>query len=86
MRWRIQRFRFMLQYATVPPVKNMQEPVMSALSRKTLSIGIQTFSEVILEGHYYVDKTGFAQRLIARGNTIFCRARAASARVCFLVP
>jgi Predicted AAA-ATPase/PD-(D/E)XK nuclease superfamily len=44
---------------------------MSDLPRKTLPIGIQTLSEVIRQGHYYVDKTGFAQRLIARGKYYF---------------
>jgi hypothetical protein len=44
---------------------------MPALARKSLPIGIQTLSEIILEGHYYVDKTGFAQRLIARGKYYF---------------
>ncbi|MEN9868479.1 MAG: hypothetical protein RL748_4069 [Pseudomonadota bacterium] len=44
---------------------------MEALPRKTLPIGIQTLSEIIREGHYYVDKTGFAQRMIARGKYYF---------------
>jgi hypothetical protein len=44
---------------------------MPALPRKKLPIGIQTLSEIILEGHYYVDKTGFAQRLIQQGKYYF---------------
>jgi hypothetical protein len=44
---------------------------MLAPPRKKLPIGIQTLSEIIREGHYYVDKTGFAQRLIARGKYYF---------------
>ena len=32
--------------------------------RKKLPIGIQTFREIREEGYYYVDKTGFARRLI----------------------
>jgi Predicted AAA-ATPase/PD-(D/E)XK nuclease superfamily len=41
------------------------------LPRKKLPIGIQTLSELILDGHYYVDKTGFAQQLIERGKYYF---------------
>jgi hypothetical protein len=44
---------------------------MSDLPRKTLPIGIQTLSEIIQAGHYYVDKTHHAQRLIARGKYYF---------------
>jgi hypothetical protein len=44
---------------------------MSSPARKTLPIGIQTLAEIIRQGHYYVDKTGFAQRLIARGKYYF---------------
>jgi Predicted AAA-ATPase/PD-(D/E)XK nuclease superfamily len=43
---------------------------MSATRRK-LPIGIQTFSEIISEGHYYVDKTAFAHRLIDEGKYYF---------------
>ena len=43
---------------------------MSTLARKTLPIGIQSFAK-IREGHYYVDKTSFAQRLIERGKYYF---------------
>jgi Predicted AAA-ATPase/PD-(D/E)XK nuclease superfamily len=39
--------------------------------RKKLPIGLQTLSELIQEGHYYVDKTGFAQRLIETGKYYF---------------
>ncbi len=44
---------------------------MPATPRKSLPIGIQTLSEIIQDGHYYVDKTGFAQRLISRGKYYF---------------
>ena len=44
---------------------------MTSLQRKKLPTGIQTLSEIIRDGHYYVDKTGFAQRLIARGKYYF---------------
>jgi hypothetical protein len=44
---------------------------MQAPARKTLPTGIQTLSEIIQDGHYYVDKTGFAQRMIARGKYYF---------------
>ena len=43
---------------------------MSATRRK-LPIGIQTFSEIISEGHYYVDKTHYAHRLIDEGKYYF---------------
>jgi hypothetical protein len=39
--------------------------------RKKLPIGIQTLSEIILEGHYYVDKTGLALQLIDNGKYYF---------------
>jgi hypothetical protein len=39
--------------------------------RHKLPIGIETFSEIITEGHYYVDKTAFAQKLIADGKYYF---------------
>ena len=37
------------------------------MTRRKLPIGIQTFREIREEGHYYVDKTGFALRLIEQG-------------------
>ena len=40
-------------------------------SRRKLPIGIQTFSEIRREDHYYVDKTGFVQRLIEQGKYYF---------------
>jgi len=40
-------------------------------TRRKLPIGIQTFSEICSEDHYYVDKTGFAQRLIEQGKYYF---------------
>jgi hypothetical protein len=39
--------------------------------RKKLPIGIQTFREIREENHYYVDKTGFALRLITEGKHYF---------------
>ena len=35
--------------------------------RKKLPLGIQTFREIIEEGHYYVDKSGIAVRLVNEG-------------------
>ena len=40
-------------------------------TRLKLPIGIQTFSEIRTENHYYVDKTGFAHRLIEQGKYYF---------------
>ena len=39
--------------------------------RRKLPLGIATFSEIINEGHYYVDKTGFARQLIEEGKYYF---------------
>ena len=41
------------------------------LPRKKLPIGIQTFREIREEGYYYVDKTGFALRLMNEGKYYF---------------
>ncbi|NBC14225.1 MAG: AAA family ATPase [Gammaproteobacteria bacterium] len=41
------------------------------MTRRKLPIGIQTFREIREEGHYYVDKTGFALRLIEQGKYYF---------------
>ena len=41
------------------------------LPRKKLPIGIQTFSEIISGGYYYVDKTPFAHQLIEEGKYYF---------------
>lgn len=41
------------------------------MTRRKLPIGIQTFREIREEGYYYVDKTGFAQRLIDQGKYYF---------------
>ncbi len=38
---------------------------------KKLPIGIQTFSEIIQENYLYVDKTGFAHKLINSGKYYF---------------
>ena len=42
-----------------------------ALSRKKLPIGIQTFAKLRDDGHYYVDKTGYAVELAQSGNCYF---------------
>ena len=39
--------------------------------KRRLPIGIQTFREIREEGHYYVDKTGFALRLVSEGKHFF---------------
>lgn len=39
--------------------------------RKKLPLGIQTFSEIISEGHYYVDKTRAGHQLITEGKYYF---------------
>lgn len=41
------------------------------MPRRKLPISIQTLSEMIAEGHYYVDKMPFAHRLIERGKYYF---------------
>jgi hypothetical protein len=41
------------------------------MHRRKLPIGIQTFREIREEGYYYVDKTGFALRLIEQGKYYF---------------
>ena len=41
------------------------------MTRKKLPIGIQTFREIREDVCYYVDKTGFAQRLIEQGKAYF---------------
>ena len=40
-------------------------------ARRKLPIGIQTFREIREEGHYYVDKTSFIQRLVENGKHYF---------------
>jgi hypothetical protein len=42
-----------------------------AQPRRRLPIGIQTFSEIIEDGHYYVDKSGYALDLINTGKAYF---------------
>ena len=42
-----------------------------APARHKLPIGIQTFSEIINEDHYYVDKTGMAVDLVEQGKYYF---------------
>lgn len=41
------------------------------MSRKKLPIGIQTFSELITEGYYYVDKTPFIAHMVETGKYYF---------------
>jgi len=41
------------------------------MTRRALPIGIQTFRKIREGDHYYVDKTGFALRLIAEGTHYF---------------
>ena len=43
----------------------------AALLRRKLPIGIQTFREIIEDGHYYVDKSGFAVDLAHTGKYYF---------------
>jgi hypothetical protein len=40
-------------------------------TKKKLPIGIQTFQKIRSGNYYYVDKTGFAQRLVAEGKAYF---------------
>ena len=40
-------------------------------NKRKLPIGIQTFREIREDGHYYVDKTPFIQRLVAEGKHYF---------------
>ena len=42
-----------------------------SMLRKKLPIGIQNLSEIILGGHYYVDKTGLALQMIQGGSYYF---------------
>ena len=39
--------------------------------KRDLPIGIQTFREIRENGHYYVDKTGYARRLVEKGKHYF---------------
>ena len=41
------------------------------MTRKKLPIGIQTFAKIREEDYYYVDKTGYALRLIEGGTHYF---------------
>ncbi len=41
------------------------------MTRKKLPIGIQTFAKLREDDCYYVDKTGFARRLIDEGTHYF---------------
>ena len=41
------------------------------LARRKLPIGIQTFREIIEEGYYYVDKSGYAVDLAETGKYYF---------------
>lgn len=46
-------------------------PTLPGLARRKLPIGIQTFSEMIQEGHYDVDKTGMALGWFETGTPTF---------------
>ncbi|MEY4195865.1 MAG: hypothetical protein RLZZ226_2233, partial [Pseudomonadota bacterium] len=47
------------------------QALQTGMNRKKLPIGIQTLREIREENHYYVDKTGFALRLITEGKNYF---------------
>ena len=46
-------------------------PSSTSLARRKLPIGIQTFSQIIEEGYYYIDKTGMAVDLVEQGKYYF---------------
>ena len=41
------------------------------MTKRKLPIGIQTFRTIREEGHYYVDKTTYARRLVDEGTHYF---------------
>ena len=41
------------------------------MNKRRLPIGIQTFREIREGGHYYVDKTAYAGRLVDEGKHYF---------------
>ena len=43
----------------------------TAITKRKLPIGIQTFREIREEGYYYVDKTGWARRMVEEGKHYF---------------
>ena len=45
------------------------------MERRSLPVGIQTFSRIREEGYYYVDKTGYARRLAEEGGGRFFLSR-----------
>jgi hypothetical protein len=49
----------------------MNTPLIPALPRRKLPIGIQTFAQIREEGYYYVDKSAFAVRLADEGKYYF---------------
>jgi hypothetical protein len=51
------------------------------MQRKRLPIGIQNLAEIREGGYYYVDKTGFALRLIEQGKLLFPLAPASLRQV-----
>lgn len=55
----------------------------TSLPRKKLPIGIQTFSHIRAENHYYVDKTAFALKLANEGKYYFLSRPGALANRCF---
>ena len=57
---------------TAPPTTPAAPaPATPAAHRRRLPIGIQTFGEIIQEGHYYVDKSGYAVDLARTGKAYF---------------
>ena len=52
-------------------MKGGQPPGNTAITKRKLPIGIQTFREIREEGYYYVDKTGWARRMVEEGKHYF---------------
>ena len=52
-------------------MKGGQPPGNTAITKRKLPIGIQTFREIREEGYYYVDKTGWARRMADEGKHYF---------------
>src|SRR5690554_1850564 len=59
------------QPTTLPHAARSQEVALSATGKKRLPIGIQTFSEIIEGGYYYVDKTPVIERLVQQNKYYF---------------
>ena len=54
------------------------------MTRKNLPIGIQTLREIREDGHYYVDKTPFALRLVEQGKYYFLSRPRRFGKILFL--